>query len=245
MIPEHICLGVFTVCTGISLLLLMRGYDNDTFSATLVFTIALFQLLEFGVWNNLDCDPKGSNDKATRLSYMLFWLAPALLALSAAFFSKNVIGDDSGRKFLLGIGIAHLIFVFALVPLVIEDKTTWCSQPGNNWIIQWWYLREKPPLFPNLMWFVGVLSALLLVVPILFGVGALAIGISAFFIGKKADGHLLGEWFSVTTVLSNIIALWALIFPPLNHYFFGFPIVISTPVVMPTLNVGSKVNGVV
>ncbi len=214
----------------------MRGYENDAFSAMLVFIIALFQLLEFGVWNNLDCDPSGSNDKASRLSYILFWLAPALLAISAAFFANSVIGQDAGRKFLLGIAIAHIILAFALVPSMLEDKATWCSQPGNNWIVQWWYLREKTPLKPNLMWFVGILSALLLVEPIFFGIVALVIGLGAFFVGKSVDKLMRGEWFSVTTVLSNVVALWALIFPPLNHYLFGLPIVVSAPIVMPTVS---------
>lgn len=233
MIPEHITLGVFWICTGLSLILLMRGHDNDTFAAIMVFLIALFQLLEFGVWNNLSCNPGGSNNKASRLSYALIWFLPAFLSLAAYFFAKDVIGDFAGRNFLLGIGFAHTILALALMPIMWGDKATWCTQPGDNWIPEWWYMRERTPLKPNLMIIVGVLAPLLLVDPALLGVGSLLIMTGGVLVGRSADTLKKGEWLSVAALLSNGIGLWALFVPTLRTLLFGAPEQLITTVAQP------------
>jgi hypothetical protein len=233
MVPEHITLGAFWVCTGLSLILLMRGQDNDTFAGIMVFLIALFQLLEYGVWNNLSCDPGGSNNKASRLSYGLIWFLPAFLSLAAYFFAKDVIGDFAGRNFLLGIGFAHVILALALMPIMWKDKTTWCTQPGDNWIPEWWYMRDRSPLRPNSMILVGILAPLLLVDPALLGTGSLAILTGSFLIGRSADLLMKGEWLSVTALLSNGIGLWALLVPSIRVLLFGAPPQLHIPVAQP------------
>jgi len=233
MIPERICLGLFSIATGISLILLMRGYDNDAFAAILVFCVGLFQLLEFGLWNNLDCDPGGSNNKASRISYGLLWFLPAILCFSGFALAKDVIGEDSGRNFLFGIGFAHLALASALMPILWQDKTTWCSQPGDNWMPEMWYMRNKTPLAPNLMILVGVLSAILLVDPWVLGIGSLVILIGSYLVGRSADRLEKGEWFSVTMLLSNSIGLWALLVQSIRIMVYGAPEHITMPIIQP------------
>ena len=233
MVPEHITLGVFWICTGLSLILLMRGQENDRFAAIMVFLIALFQLLEFGVWNNLSCDPGGSNNKASRLSYAHIWFLPALLCLSAYFFAKDVVGDFAGRNLLLGIGFAHTILALALMPIMWKDKTTWCTQPGDNWIPEWSYMRGVSPLEPNSMLLVGILAPLLLVDPALLGIGTLSIITGSFLTGRSADKLMKGEWLSVMALLSNGVGFWALLVPPLRSLLFGAPEPIRIPIAQP------------
>lgn len=210
----------------------MRGHDNDAFAAIMVFMIALFQLFEFGVWNNLACDPGGSNNKASRISYALIWFLPAFLCFGGYFLAKDVVGDFAGRNFLFATGFAHLALACSLMPIMWSDNTTWCSQPGDNWIPEMWYMRNKSPLTPNFMILLGVLAPLILVDPWLLGSGSLFLLIGSFLVGRSADRLMKGEWLSVTALLSNSIAIWALIVPSMRVLVFGGPEPMHTPVMI-------------
>ena len=220
---ERLSLGVFAIFSGISLLLLMRGSSNDTYAAITVFLIALIQLLEYGMWNNLDCNPGGSNNKSSRGIYILIWFMPAILCLSAAFFSTNIIADTESRLLLQGAGFIFSALAFSLLPILWADKKTWCSQPGANWVPVWSFFRDETPLEPNPIWLIGILIPMLLVDPMFLGSGSFLILIGAYLVGRSSDKLMKGEWASVTALLANGIGLWALFVPSIRGLIFGFP----------------------
>jgi len=211
---SHINLGTFAVCTTLSLILLIRGDLNDRYAAILVFLVALFQLFEYGLWQDLQCNPGSANDKASRGSYILFWMMPALLCLAGTFFANNVIASPSSNILLLGAGFILFALAVALIPIVISDKNTWCTQMGYIWQPQWFWLKSPDsPFRPNLLWVLGFLLPTILVDPFLLGFGTLAIVVGAYFIGKDADPRMEGEWLAVTSYIANLIGFWALVVP--------------------------------
>jgi len=227
---EGISLGVFAIFAGISLLLLMRGQSNDTYMSIVVFLIALFQLLEYGVWKNLDCNPGGSNNRASRIAYILMWSIPAILCLAAAFFSTNIVADPESRLLLKGAGFIFTALACSLVPIMLADKKTWCTQPGPNWTPSWSFLKtDESPLALNPIWLIGVLIPILLVDPLFLGSGSALILAGSYLIGKSQDRLMKGEWVSVTSLMVNGIGLWALFVPNLRGLIFGFPPVLQLP----------------
>jgi hypothetical protein len=217
----RINLGIFAVFLGISLILTLRGGKNDAYAGLLVFMVALFQLFEYGVWQNLDCNPGGSNDKASRGSYILLWAMPAVLCLAAAFVAGNIYSDSASRLLLMGAGLVYAIITVCLVPVLSADKRTWCSTPGNTWMPVWWWLKEQVPLEMNLLWVVGMLLPTLLVDPHFLGAGTFIIALLAYLAGRYVDRLRAGEWFSIAGVLANGIAIWALFYPVIRFLVYG------------------------
>jgi hypothetical protein len=221
---ERLSIGAFAIFTGISLVLLMRGGPNDSYAGVVVFSIALMQLLEYGVWNNLDCNPGGSNNKASRIAYAVLWLMPAIFCLAAAFLATDVFADDGARQLLKGGGFIFAALACSLVPIMMSDKKTWCSQPGVNWVPNWYFLgNDSSPLALNPIWLIGVLIPTLLVDPAFLGVGSALILAGSYAFAKTQDRMLKGEWLSITGLLANSIGLWALLVPNLRGLLFGFP----------------------
>lgn len=220
----RINLGIFAVFFGISLILACRGGKNDTYTALLVFMIALFQLFEFGVWKNLDCNPGESNDKASHGAYILIWAMPAVLCLAGAFLAGNVIAVPASKQVLLGAGLVFAAFALSILPILWSDKRTWCSQPGNVLQPIWWFQKEEVPLQLNLLWLVGILMPTVLVDPAFLGSGTLAIGVGSYMFGRTADELRTGEWLSVTALMSNGIGIWALFYPVIRYMMYGLEV---------------------
>ena len=218
---SRISLGVFTVTTGISLIIASRGGKNDTYAAVLVFMIGLIQLFEYGVWLDLECLPGSSNDKASRGSYALIWAMPAILSIVGFLYAERVVGDGAGRWLMLGAGFALTALLVGILPTAFTEKTTWCSAPGNIWQPVWWWQREKSPLAPNSLWLVGMLVPTLLIDPLGLGAGTLALAGGSYYVGRLTDKVSNGEWLSVTALLANSIGLWALLLPGIRLSLFG------------------------
>lgn len=218
---DRISLGVFAVFFGISLLLAVRGGPNDVYAAVLVFMIALFQLFEYGVWRDLQCNPGKSNNRASRGAYILAWVMPALLCIVAFFFADTVFADPSGRWLLAGIGFAYCAIIAGILPIILTDKRNWCSNPGNMWQPIWWFQREEVPLRPNVLWFLGMLVPTMLVDPTGLGAGTLVLGGGAYAMGVWGDRGGTGEWLSITSLMANSVALWALLLPGLRFMVYG------------------------
>jgi len=223
----QIVLGIAGFFTVLSLILLLRGESNDSYMAILVFTIALLQLFEYGVWINQDCFPGGANDKASRGAYMLFWLMPAILAFSGVFFGSHIAAKEYSVGMLLMSGIFFCLLTICLFSIMITDKTTWCTTPGNNGQPIWWFLRNTSPLDLNFLWVVGMIIPVFFVEPLIVGSGILIIsGISAV-VARQADLALEGEWVSSTALMANSIGFWALVAPYIRQYLF-FPVEVQS-----------------
>lgn len=218
---DRLSLGAFAVFAGVSLLIALRGGRNDAYAAVLIFLIALFQLLEYGVWRDLQCNPGKSNNRASRASYLLVWAMPALLSLVAFLFADDLFADPSSRYLLLGLAFAYSALMAAILPIVIADKRTWCSTPGNIWQPVWWFQREDVPIAPNIFWLVGMVAVTLLVDPFGLGAGTIVLGTGAYAMGRWGDAVGTGEWLSITSLMANSIALWALLLPGLRFLVFG------------------------
>jgi hypothetical protein len=218
---SRINLGVFTVTTGISLILASRGGKNDTYAAVLVFMIGLIQLFEYGVRLDLECLPGSSNDKASRGSYALIWAMPAILSIVGFLYADRVVGDGAGRWLMLGVGFAFTALLVGILPTAFMEKTTWCSTPGNLWQPIWWWQRERSPLTPNFFWLVGVILPTLLIDPLGLGAGTLVLAGGSYYMSRMADKRVEGEWLSITALLANSIGLWALLLPGIRLSLFG------------------------
>jgi hypothetical protein len=218
---SRISLGVFTVTTGISLLLASRGGKNDTYASVLVFMIGLIQLFEYGVWLDLECNPGSSNDKASRGSYALIWAMPAVLSIVGFLTADSVVGEEAGRWLLLGVGFAFTALLVGLVPTAFSEKATWCSSPGNMWQPVWWWQKERTPMRPNFLWFVGIALPTVLIDPLGLGAGTLALGAGSYLIAKRSDSVGNGEWLSITALLANTIGFWALLLPGIRFSIYG------------------------
>jgi len=218
---DRICLGVFAVSTGISLIIATRGGRNDAYTAFLVFMIGLFQLFEYGVWRDLQCNPGKSNNRASRGAYILIWAMPALLGLVGFLFADDVIADPAGRWLLLGSGFAFTALLAGLIPILYTDNSNWCTTHGNLWQPIWWFQHGTSPLTPNLIWTAGVLVPTLMVDPFGLGAGTLALGTGSYMMGRWADKLDTGEWLSITSLMANSIAVWALLLPGLRFLVWG------------------------
>ena len=221
MSDGRISLGTFSIFTGISLLLVLRGKPNDAFAGLMVFLIALLQLFEFGVWNNLDCGPGQSNHKASKGAYLLLWAMPALLCLGAALLGTDLVAEASSRNLLVGAGAMFFALFLSLASLTYSDPATWCSAPGNIWQPVWYFQNEKVPLKLNPLWVVGVLLPIILVDPFFLGAGTLVCLGGAYGVGLYSDPLGAGEWLSVTSLLANSVGIWALIVPSIRDYILG------------------------
>ena len=223
----QIVLGIAGVFTVLSLILLLRGETNDSYMAILVFTIALLQLFEYGVWINQDCFPGGANDKASRGAYMLIWAMPAILAFSGVFFGNHIAAKEYSVGMLLMTGIFFCLLTICLFSIMVTDKTTWCTTPGNTGQPIWWFLRNSSPLDLNFLWVVGMIIPLFFVEPLIIGSGILIISGASAIIARQADIALEGEWISSTALMANSIGFWALIAPYIRNYLF-FPVEVQS-----------------
>lgn len=218
-----ISLGTAGFFTVLSIILLIRGSTNDSYMAVFVFLIALLQLFEYGVWKNQDCFPGGSNDKATRGAYILFWLMPAVLAFAGSFLGSHIAAEQYAVGMLLMSGLFFSLLTACLVSIMIYDNTTWCSTPGNTGQPIWWFLRNHSPMNLNFLWILGMLIPMFFVEPLLAGSGIMIItGVSAV-LARQADMALEGEWVSSTALMANCVAFWALVAPYIRNYLF-FPV---------------------
>jgi hypothetical protein len=221
MSDGRVSLGTFLVFTGLSLLLVLRGGPNDAYAGVLVFMIALLQLYEYGVWNDLSCNPGQSNAKAGKAAYITLWAMPAVLCLAAAFLGSNLVAEASSRSLLLGAGLMFSALLVSLALPTYMDKATWCSAPGNLWLPVWYFEKEKVPLALNPMWLLGVLLPTIFVDPQVLGIGTLVVAGGAYYAGRHVDPLDSGEWLSVTSLLANGIAVWALAAPKARELVFG------------------------
>jgi hypothetical protein len=219
---DRISLGAFAVFFGISMIIALRSGPNDMYAAVLIFMIALFQLFEYGVWRDLQCNPGKSNNRASRGAYILVWAMPAVLSLVAFMYGDFIIADPASRYLLLGVSFSYFALLAGILPIVFGDKRSWCSTPGNLWQPIWWFQREEVPVAPNIFWLLGMIFPTLLVDPSGLGAGTVTLGIGSYLMGKWADGIGTGEWLSVTSLMSNTIALWALMLPGFRYMFFGY-----------------------
>jgi len=85
----------------------------------------------------------------------------------------------------------------------------------------WWWLKEKVPLEMNLLWLVGIILPTLLVDPYFLGAGTFIIALLAYIFGRSVDRLRTGEWFSITGVFANGIAIWALFYPVIRFIIYG------------------------
>jgi hypothetical protein len=224
---RKISLGVFGVFGILSLVLLIRGSPNDSYMAILVFMIALFQLLEYGVWINQDCFPGGANDKATRGAYILLWLMPAILAFSGFLFGSYIAAEDYAYGMLLMCGLMFTFLAGCFISIMLYDKTTWCTTPGEAGQPIWWFLRNASPMDINVLWLVGMFIPLVFVDPLIIGSGTFIVVATSAFLGRQADMAREGEWISSTALLSNCVVFWALAAPYIRDYLF-FPVQIHS-----------------
>ena len=219
----QISLGISGVFTGLSLLLLMRGSPNDSFMAVLVFMLALLQLFEYGVWKNQDCFPGGSNDIATRGAYVLLWLMPAVLGFAGYFLGSFIVAENMANGMLLMSGFFFTILTGCLLSIMMYDKTTWCTTPGEQGQPIWWFLLNSSPLNLNILWILGMIIPVIFVDPLIIGSGILfSAGVSTV-LALKADPMMTGEWVSSTALMANGVGLWALVAPYIRNFLF-FPV---------------------
>lgn len=221
MSDGRVSLGTFCVFSGLGLLLILRGQANDAYAGILVFMIALLQLFEYGVWNDLGCNPGQSNSKASKGAYLLLWLMPAVLCLSGAYLGSNLVADPSSRNLLLGAGFMFFALFLSLASLTYSDTTSWCSEPGSIWQPIWYFQNEKVPMRVNMMWLLGMVLPTILVDPAFLGTGTLVLAGGAYFAGRYADPLAIGEWLSVTSLLANSISVWALAVPRVREALYG------------------------
>jgi hypothetical protein len=214
-------LGTFFIFTGISLILVLRGGPNDLYAGVLVFLIALLQLLEYGVYTDIQCSPGQSNTKASKGAYILLWAMPATLCLAAAYLATDVSFDVTGRSFLLGAGLMYLALVGSVAALTYKDGLNWCSSMGNLWQPIWYFQNEKVPFQLNYLWLVGILVPTLLVDPMFLGVGTLAAIGGSYAVGRYSDPLGAGEWLSITSLLANSVAIWTVVVPSVRELLLG------------------------
>ena len=213
-------LGTFSVFFGVSVLLLLRGGQNDMFSGILVFMIALLQLFEFGVWRDQECIPGGSNNTASRGAYILFWLMPPILCFVAAFLASNVLYELNSRFFLIGAGLISLAFTISIILKTFKDRGYWCTSRGSGWVPIWFFQREKVPFKLNFVWLISMILPILCVDPVLLGSGTIVIGVISYMLGLMKDRYKNGEWLSTAMLYSNSVGIWAILVPFLRNFLF-------------------------
>lgn len=218
----RISLGISLVFLGLGLFILLRGDSNDTYAGILVCSIALLQLFDYGVWRNLECNPGGSNDRATRGLYMYLWLLPAILCFAAASLATDVFADQAGRMFLYGMGGVFTLLFLALFTVIYDNKLTMCSAPGQSGQLKYGFLNdEKVPIKPNLLLLAGLLVPTLLVDPFMLGLGTVGVAIGSYVLSKQFDPFMGGEWLTAETLLMNGVGIWALLVPAIKRDLAG------------------------
>ena len=215
-------LGTFAIFFGIGLFILLRGKSNDTYAGILVLYIALLQLFDYGIWNDPDCVPGGSNDRGTRGLYIFLWLMPAVLCLAASFFATNLFADPASRYLLIGAAAGFGLLALVLATFMYEDKATWCTVPGKMWQPNYYFLHvPKNIMTPNFILLIGLLLPTIIVDPKMLGAGTIAIMLGSYVISRRFDPDKDGEWLSANTSFANLIAIWALLVPAIRHDLFG------------------------
>ena len=152
---------------------------------------------------------------------------PAILAFSGYFFGSFIASEKYAYGMLLTTGLFFTFLTVCFLSVMISDKTTWCTTPGDMGQPIWWFLRNDTPMNINILWLIGMLIPIIFVDPLIIGTGIVTItGISAF-IARQADVSRDGEWVSSAALLSNLVAFWAFISPYIRGYMF-FPVQVHT-----------------
>lgn len=104
----------------LAIFLWCRNYKYDRVMSTLAFTIALIQLTEYGIYNNMNIRQGG------KLIFMLVWLIVLILALSVLIYSKDII------SFMWVIVISVLFMIICAYAITNENNDQKPKINGNK-----------------------------------------------------------------------------------------------------------------
>jgi len=113
-----------------------RNYKYDRIMAAVAIILGLFQLIEYGIFNNMDRHQGG------KLIFSILWLLLLILAMSTLIFVKNTLA-------LAWLVIIATVFLFAIIYAFISDGSNFGVDRSENYLI---WTREGRGILHGLEW---------------------------------------------------------------------------------------------
>lgn len=143
-------LSTFILLIVVGFFLWYRNIETDRLLAVLVFTVSLFQLLEYGVRSTANPDQSG------RILFILLWLQVAILAIGSWMRLNSQASAAVAIAFTIIFGVALLYAMSTSEPFGADIAP-------DGWI-EW--TRDGHTLLGNttLLYFIGLFLPLLLLI---------------------------------------------------------------------------------
>lgn len=199
--PE-VSIGTFTFVGTICLFLWHRGRPIDKALTWILLIIASMQLIEFGLWKNLECSLP--NKLLSTAIPLLLWLQPLVILISIWYYKVGWLG-------LYGWIIAIYILSIPIILKYYLSKNTigQCTTVGKCGHLEWPSTREgDDPHNLQTLYHISMIAGLATLK---------STGFSLFYVGTSALAYLYTKkyyrdsWSSVWCHFINSLAVGAVI----------------------------------
>lgn len=113
-----------------------RNYLYDRMIAAIAIVLGLFQLIEYGIFNNMNPHQGG------KLIFSVLWLLVLILALTVLVYVKSIIA-------LIWLIIISIVFVFAIMYAFTADEDVFNIRRSGSYLT--WF-REEDGMLKGLEW---------------------------------------------------------------------------------------------
>lgn len=123
-------LATFLLSSLLSCYLIFNGYliknNNDVFIGILSFTIGIMQLLEYFIWNNLDCNI--INHYLSLIIIFVLYLQPTISYFSYIYLFNNF---KPFNKYFIYVILLYSLFIIYLL-YYFNNNYNLCSKPSKK-----------------------------------------------------------------------------------------------------------------
>ena len=119
-------ISAFILITIIAVFLWYRNSDYDRMLSPFVFALGLIQLIEYGVYNNLE------GNKAGKLIYMTLWLQILVLAIGAYWYLRSVMHSSTSVIAGVWLIVAAIFFIIGLYVVFGSENTFSSGSQGGH-----------------------------------------------------------------------------------------------------------------
>jgi hypothetical protein len=184
-----------------------RGRRQDRPIALILVVISLMQVLEFGLWTNLDCSTMIHKILSAFISPLVF-VQPVLLNWIVASFDAGIFSPDTYTKAMLPTGFVFL----ASIVQAIQNYGA-CTRVGAGGHLEWATIPKPLPLgdfgkLSKVIYYAGMAFPIATLKNTAFGLTYTAISVISVFMLKEASTR---SWPSVWCNFVNFLAVLALL----------------------------------
>lgn len=209
---KNISIVTFVIALIGSFYLYKRNYPNDRWIALFGATIALIQLAEYFMWNDLSC---GKINKYASIFTLIVLAIEPLMAMIGGIYLSNT----PNKNILKMVLFAYLIYILYLYTTKVFNSpvkwcgTTYCNNVSNKFFgqktcnLDWQFLHGFT-YKEHIIWILFLVIPFLTMTPFYQGIILSAFGLFTLFSAHYTNNAAMGSlwcWYSILIILIKIL----------------------------------------